>query len=348
MPTISIDTFFACTIMIAVVIGATVLSSEILSAHTAEYQNLNEDDYLRALSENIILNGGAPAGWGSNESMIPEVFGLAKNGSLNPTQLDIDKISRLNGQNAFALTYTQLLKAARLKNIALGISVTQLLDVSITPYSNNTSGNSTTYVFEVSVSEDNAPVTASLNCYVVAKNFVFSTTGSTSLDGVCYMNIEIPNASNGTASLIVFARATCDSRITAYAVYCFEQAFTDQPPTNNLLKLSPLDNNLWISPNYSEIVLENAYAFSYDYESNLTVTSNSTYAIPSFLDESPIVLILTGTSASTFFIEWTAYPQIPLDAGADFTKAECHSFSYVVDVRGALYSLELRFGGSSQ
>jgi hypothetical protein len=348
MPAISIDTFFACTLMIAVVIGASVLSSEILGSHIVEYQNLNEDNYLGTLSENILLNAGIPANWGSNGSIIPDSFGLAKNGSLSPTELDIDKISRLNGQNAFALTYLELLNAARLKNIALGVSVTQLLDVSLTPYSNSTSGNSTTYVFEVSVSQDNAPVAASLNCYAVAKNFLSSINSSTSLDGVGYVDVEIPNASNGTASLIVFARAIYDSRMTAYGVYLFEHLSTAQLPTNSFLRLSPLNYNLWVNPNYSDIILENAYAFSYEYESNLTVSSNSSYTIPVFLDESPIVLVVTGVNASTFFVEWTAYPQIPLDAGADFTNVECHIFSYVVNVGGALYSLKLRFGGLSQ
>jgi hypothetical protein len=333
--------------MIAVVIGASVLSSEILGAHIVEYQNLNEDNYLGTLSENILLNAGTPANWGSNGSIIPSSLGLAKNGSPSETELDIDKISRLNGQNAFALTYPQLLNAARL-NIALGVSVTQLLDVSVTPYSNNTSGNSTTYVFEVSVSQDNAPVAASLNCYAVANNFLSSINSSTSLDGIGYIDVEIPNASNGTASLIVFARAVYDPRMTAYEVYLFEHLSMGQLPTNSFLRLSPLDYNLWVDPNYSDIILENAYAFSYEYESNLTASSNSTYTIPVFLDKSPIVLVVTGVSASTFFVEWTAYPQIPLDAGADFTNAECHIFSYVVDVGGALYSLKLSLGGLSQ
>jgi hypothetical protein len=348
MPAISIDTFFACTLMIAVVIGASVLSSEILGAHVVVYQNLNEDNYLRTLSENILLNAGTPANWGSNESIIPDSFGLAKNGSLSPTELDIDKISRLNAQNAFALTYPELLNAARLKNIALGFSVTQLLDVSLTPYSNNTSGNSTTYVFEVSVSQDNTPVAASLNCYTVAKNFLSSINSSTSHDGLGHVDVEIPNASNGTASLIVFARAIYDSRMTAYGVYRFEHLSTEHLPTNSFLRLSPLNYNLWVDPNYSDVILEKAYAFSYLYESNLTVSSNSTYTIPVFLDKSPMVLVVTGVNASTFFVGWTAYPQIPLDAGSDFTNVESHIFSYVVDVGGALYSLKLRFGGLSQ
>jgi len=348
MPAISIDTFFACTIMIAVVIAAAVLSSEMLGAHTAAYQDLNENNYLRALSEQILLNSGVPADWGSNGSIVPDTFGLAKNGSVNPTELDANKISRLNDQNAFALSYTNVLAAARLSNIALGISITQLLDVSVNLYSNNTSGNSTTYVFEVSVSQDSAPVLASLSCYLVAKNFTTNVSSNTSLDGIGYINVQIPNDSNGTASLIIFARASYDSRVTAYAVYLFEHQSTEQLPTNDILRLSPLNNTLWITSNYSDVVPENAYAFSYKYESNLTLSSNSTYTIPAFLDNSPTVLVVTGYNASTFFVECTAYPQIPLDEGADFSNADCYTFNYVVSIRGALYDLMLKFGGLSQ
>jgi hypothetical protein len=344
MPTISIDTFFACTLMIAVVIGAAVLSSEILGAHMAAYQDPNKDNYLEALSEHLLLNSGDPADWGTNGSIIPDAFGLAKDGSLNPMELDIDKICRLNSQNAFALTYGNLLNAARLRNAALGISVTQLLDVSVTLYSNRTLGNSTMYIFEVSVIQDNAPVAASLNCYVVAKNFL-SNVSSISLVGVGYVDVDIPNASNGTASLIVFARALYDSRITAYGVYLFDHLSIEQLPGNSFLRLSPLDHDLWVNPNYPDIVLENAYAFSYEYQSNLTNSSDSTYTIPLFLDKSPIVLVVTGVNASTFFTEWTVYPQIPLNAGADFSNSECHTFSYVVGIRGALYNLKFHFGG---
>ena len=344
MPTISIDTFFACTIMIAVVMGAAVLSSEILGAHTTAYQDLNENNYLGALSEQILLNSGVPADWGSNASIVPDTFGLAKNGSSNPTELDVDKISRLNDQNAFVLSYPNVLAAARLRNIALGISLTQLLDVSVNLYLEN----STTYVFEVSVSQDGAPVVASLSCYLVAQSFTTNVSGSTSPDGVGYIDVPIPNVSVGTVSLIVFARASYDPRVTAYGVYLFEDQSTEQLPTNGLLTLSPLNYTLWVNLNYSDVVLANAYAFSYEYESNLTLSSNSTYAIPAFLDNSPIVLVVTGAKASTFFIEWTAYPQIPLNEGADFSNAECYTFSYVVSVRGALYDLMFRFGGLSQ
>jgi len=187
-----------------------------------------------------------------------------------------------------------------------------------------------------------------LNCYVVAKNFLCSTNSSTSPDGIGYVDVEIPNASNGTASLVVFARAAYDSRITAYAVYVFEHSSAEQLPTSSFLRLSPLDNTLWVSSNYSDIIVENAFAFSYEYEANLSVSSNSTYAIPSFLDKSPIVLVLTGVNATTFFVQWTAYPQIPLDAGADFTNAESHTFTYVVSVDDAFYNLELRLGGLGQ
>jgi hypothetical protein len=348
MPAISIDTFFACTLMITVVIGATVLSSGILDAHVSRYKDLNEDNYLRAASDYMLLNSGVPADWGSNGSTVPSAFGLAKRGSQDPFELDIDKVCRLNSQNVFALTYAQMLTAAELKNVALGVSVSQLLNVSATLYSNSTLRNATAYAFKVSVSQDGAPRAASLNCYVVAENFLYRVSGNASDSGVGYVDVEIPNVSNGTALFIVFARALHDARITAYGVYPFEHLFTELGPRNSFLNVSPLNHRLWLNLNYSGIVLWNAYAFSYVYQSNLTVASDTSYTIPRILDKSPIVLVVTGSNGSTFFLQWTSYPQIPLKAGADFSNAECHSFSYVVTVEGVFYELKFCLGGLSQ
>jgi hypothetical protein len=349
MPTIAIDTFFACTLMIAVVIVATTLSTETLNARINQNQHVDtESSYLRALSENIVLNTGLPDSWGSDGSIIPETFGLAKNGAQNPMELDVDKICRLNSENAFALSYTDILNAARLKNVALGVSVSQLIDLSIAPYSNSTIGDFTEYTFEVDTSQYDAPIAAYLHCYTVARNFLSDEYNETSASGVSYVNVEIPNSSNGTASLVVFARAKHDQRISGYKVHPFRHLSLEPLPNRTFLDLSPLNNTLWLSSNSSSAVLEDAYAFSYEYESSLALVSNMTYAIPVIQSKSPIILLVTGTDGLTFFIEWTAYPQIPLETGATFSDSECYAFTYVVNIKGALYRLTLRFGGLSQ
>jgi hypothetical protein len=348
LPSISIDTFFACSLMVSVVLISTALCAGTLNANMSGLQDLNEDRYLRAISEYLVSSCGVPADWGSNMTSVPETFGLAKEDSLRPNELDIDKVSRLNGENIFAIKYLDILAAAQLKDVALGISISQLLNISVSLILNSTSGNLTTYTFKVFVSQDGAPVAASVHYYLVAEGFLSDNYSSTATDGLGNVDVEIPKASNGTASLVVFARALQDPRMTAFDVYSFGHLSAGPPPNNTFLKLSPLDYTLFLGPNYSGLVLENCYAFSYGYESNLTSNSNTTYAIPTIVDNGPTVLVVSGLNDSTFFIESTTYPEIPLETGSTFQNSECHAFSYIVTIKETLYKLTIRFGGVNQ
>lgn len=190
--------------MVSVVIIASTLSASILSAHINSLQDLNEEEYFKAISEYIVSDRGTPPDWGSYKNLIPDTLGLAKNDSLYPNELDSDKIGRLNPQNTFALMYTDILSAARLKNIAIGISVSQLMNIAITLTSNSTLANATAYTFRVQVNQDGTPQMTYLHYYVIAKNFLSDAYNSTSSDGTSNLNVEIPNPSNGTASLVVF------------------------------------------------------------------------------------------------------------------------------------------------
>jgi hypothetical protein len=347
MPSISIDTFFACALMVSVVVISIALSAGILTTRINSLQNLNEDEYFRAISEYIISNSGTPDNWGSNSNIIPDTLGLAKKNSLYPNELDIDKVCRLNSPNAFALQYIDILKAARLKDTALGVSISQIMNISISLSSNQTSAYSTTYTFKIHVTNDGTPVATSLHYYIIARNFLSDAFNNTSDDGTSYIDAEIPNTSNGTASLITFARANYDSRITAYQVYSFGHLSPEPSHNVAFLNMNPLNYTLSISPNRSNTTLDNLYAFSYAYQFNLTLTSNETYAIPTVLENSPIVLTTSGSNGSDYFIEWTSYPQIPSNAGPSFQNSECHTFYYIVTIKNTLYKLTLRFGGIS-
>ena len=131
MPATSIDTFFACSLIVAVVVASMAATAKILTPYMTSLQDLNEEEYLRKIVEYIIVNSGSPANWGENQTVTPEAFGLAENGSLTPYELDVDKVCRLNSQNAYALTYLDILEALNLEKVALRISVSQLMDVSI-------------------------------------------------------------------------------------------------------------------------------------------------------------------------------------------------------------------------
>lgn len=348
MPAISIDTFFACLLMVSMVMVATVLSTGILDSRINNLQDLNQDEYFRAVSENILLNPGRPLNWGSNSSVIPEAFGLARNGSLRFGELDIDKICRLNDQNAFGLTYLDILGAARLSDVALRLSISQLLSILVDVFSNTTLEDSVEYTFKISVSEDYMPVSASLHCYLIAKNFLEDYYSYTSDDGYGYADFRIPNSSNGTVALVVFARASYDPRMTACEVYTFGHLSDEPLPNGTFLKLSPLNFTLYVNQSSVDTVIEDGYAFSYEYNSTLASTFNFTYAVPMLIERSPIALIITGSNASTFFIEHTTYPQVPLEAGADLSGSVCYAFSYIVMIKETLFKMVVSFGGISR
>ncbi|PVX23185.1 MAG: hypothetical protein CW716_12745 [Candidatus Bathyarchaeum sp.] len=346
MPANSIDTFFACSLIVVVVVVSMAATTRVAMPYITGLQDINEEDYMLKIAEHVIVNPGSPEDWGKNVSVTPEVFGLAKDNSFS-YELDADKVSRLNSQNAYALSYFEMMQTLRLEKVALRFVFSQVLDIDVTLDSNTTVDDSTLYSFNVAVSRNQAPVATDLHCYIVANNFSNDTASSTSTNGQGIVEIAIPNSSNGTALLIVFARAPYDQRITAQTVYAFGHLSSEPAPNNTFLNLSPLNSTLEVDSNVSDISLEAAYAFSYGYKSGLTSTSNETYTIPDFLDSSPQVLVVVGWSSSDFFVEWTSYPQIPLEVGANFEDAECFSFNYIVTIDGVFYRLNVQCGGPS-
>lgn len=348
MPSISIDTFFACTLMVAVVLISTVLSSGILTSHINSLQGLNQEEYFQAISEYMLANAGTPADWGSNATVIPVTLGFAKTNSLYANELDVDKVSRLNTQNSYALTYLQTLTTARLKDIALRISISQLINISISLSSNSTTLNSTTYIFRIRTIEDGAPIQTFLHYFTIARNFEYDAFNATTSDGTSYIDAEIPNASAGTVSLVIFARAYQDLTMTAYAVYSFGHLSPDPSPSGTFARLSPLNYTLSTDRKSSETTIQKCYALSYAYRFDIVQTAEGKYQIPKILEASPIVLVISGYSNSTYFTEWTSYPQIPFEAGADFKNAESYVYSYIVTVKNIMCRLTLRFGGISR
>jgi hypothetical protein len=343
MPTVSIDTFFACSLIVSVALLATASLVGTMQTRINSFQDLNKDDYLRTIAEHIVTSYGTPVDWGSSNA-VPTTFGLSDSDSPHLYALDIDKISRLNSQNSYSLSHIQVSNAARLNNIALGISLSQMLSITVMPYANATIGDATAYTFKISVSQASGPTSASLHCYVVARDFLSDVSNTTSSDGIGYVSVQIPNSSSGPALLIVFARASFDDRITSYEAYSFAHLSQEPSPNHTFLGLSPLNYTLNLNPNFSGITIEHAYAFSYAYQSNLTSITTTTYAIPAFVDKSPIILAISGLNGTTAFIEWVSYPDIPLDFGSNFENSEENVFVYIVTVKETLYKLTLSFG----
>lgn len=346
MPANSMDTFFACILIIIVVVMSMVATTMIVMPYLSDLQDLNEEEYLRKIVEYTLVSSGSPVGWAQNQSVTPETFGLAKYRSFS-YELDLDKVSRLNRQNLYALSYLELFKSLNLENVALCYSFSQIMDINIILDSNITVGDLTTYSFNISVSRNQAPVATTLQCYIVANNFLNHTYSNTSSNGQGVVEMETPNSSNGTVLLVVFARSPYDSRVTAQGVYTFDHLSSEPSLNSTFLNLTPNNSTLYVDPDVSDVSIETAYAFSYGYESSLTSTSNETYTIPDFLDSSPQVLVVTGWKGSDFLIEWTAYPQVPLEMGANFEDAECFSFNYLVTIDAVLYRLNVQCGGPS-
>ena len=344
MPSTSIDTFFACTIIVAVALIATAFLTSTMQTSIDSTQDINKDSYLQAIADHIVTNPGRPVNWGSSSS-VPADFGLAVGYSTVPYELDTDKITRLNSLNNYSLSYFDLENAAKLNNTALGITVSQVMSINIEQSSNRTIGNAESFTFAVLTSINSEPTNASLNCYVVADNYLSNVTENTSRIGVCYVTVQVPSATSSNAMLIVFARASFDDRITSYAIYNFFSSTQQSTPSTDILTLIPLNYTLSFNTNSTDLTIQNGYLFSYSYHQNLASIQGTTqYLIPKIIDTSPFVIVICGHNDGAYFQEWTSYPQVPLKAGSSFENSEQNVFSYVVTINGVLYKLDLSFG----
>ena len=343
MPTTSIDTFFACSLIVSVAIVATVFAAGNLQTQIEAMSNVNNQDYLQTIADNIVFSCGVPRDWGST-GLTPQSFGLSDSNSQHPFELDIDKISRLSNQSDYRLSYPQIVEASRL-DVAFGISVFQTLSIDIEPSGSETVGEFTSYSFVVRVAKDTMPVASDLHFYVTAPNYLENATSATSNEGVANVSFQIPNSLTGSALLIVFARATVDARMTSVQIYDFGHLSEEPQPNLTFLKLSPLNYSLAATSNSQETSMTRALAFSFSYASNLTATSNSTFEIPRFVEKSPTLLVIQGLNGTSSFAEWTTYPQLPYQTGADFSNSEKNVFEYLVTIQGTFYKLRLNLGG---
>jgi len=351
VPAISIDTFFACSLMVLLALSAMTSVSKLLYPYINSSGNENIAERYREISKYLLLSGGKPSNWGQNGEAIPETFGLAKADS-NPYELDVDKVSRLNNENLYAITYAQIFSALKMSDVSFRIEVKTIFEVAINLASIYESANETTYQFEILTEKYGISVQAELKCYVVAENYL-ETNYTCFSNGRTYVNVTLPNDVGGPALLIAFAKATCNSKIVSFGLYAFAHNSGEPQPRGTFLRLSPLNYTLNASFIYPEINLSNAYALTFNYYSILTQTESGNqsvkYSIPHFLDVSPILIIVAGRNLTSFFIEWTAYPQVPLQIGADFASSTALSnvltFTYTVTVNSVFYECRVLLGG---
>ena len=343
MPTSSFDTFFACTIIVAVALIGTAFLGSTMQDRIASTQDINKDNYLKALADRIVTNPGSPTDW-ETKSALPEDFGLASISSYSPYELDIDKICRLNNLNNYSLSYPELSNAYKLNNLALGIKVSQFITVKIQQSSNFTEGGVTSFSFTVTTSIDSKPTSADLHSYVVADTYLTEINSTIPDMGVGNVTIQIPTARTYTALLLIFARSSIDERLTSYAIYNFAHSTQESTPSSTILALSPLNYTLSINDSSPGLTVQNKYVFSYSNQQTISSNTSSQTPFPKLIDKSPIVLVVCGSNGTDQFQEWTAYPQVPLRISANFEGSEQNIFSYIVLVNGVLFRLDLSLG----
>jgi len=350
MPASSIDTILACSIMIILVSSAMAITSMTLHPSLNELSHRNDIERYQQLAKYILLNPGAPSNWGSMPEVIPSSFGLASMDSLHPYQLDIDKVSRLNGENAYSITYLQLLEAFGVRDVALRIEAETLFHVSVSLVSTSIGENETTYNFEILTKKSGLPVSAKLSCYVISRDYVDSLVLSTS-SGKGSVSFIIPNSANGTALLVSFAKI--ETQIVAFNVYSFSHNSSTPEPNGTFMRLSPLNYTLNVSFSYPNEEVLRAQVFSYSYAFELTQISrdNQTakYSLPQLLDSSPMIIVITGSNGSSSFAEWVSYPQLPIEMGANLSDLDAASkivsLTYTVTINFALYAFTIKFVG---
>ena len=351
MPTISVDTFFACSLMVLLTLSAMAATSKILYPYMNNMNNANSAEKYGETSKYLLLNDGTPSDWGKNSQATPEIFGLAKSGADEPYALDIDKVSRLNSENLYALSYAEIFAVLRIPDTSFRIEIKPVFEVAIDLTATFEAANETTYQFGISTEKHGVLVQAELNCYVIAENYLNSSKGDTA-NGETSVNVTVPANVNGPALLIVLARSCYDSKIASFNSYAFEHNST-VPIQTSFLALSPLDYNLTVSYAYPAIEMGNVYALTFNYNSTLTQTSNdsqsASYTISEYLDDSPTLLVATGWNQTSFFIECTAYPQIPVQVGADFENSvslsDVFAYTYAVTVNSVIYECTIWMGG---
>jgi hypothetical protein len=342
MPTSSIDTFFACTVILAAALIATVFLASTLQLQIADSQDINKQSYLNALADHVINSPGAPFNWGTTNVSLSD-FGLALSGSQSFSELDVDKINRLYNVSLYS---PEFVASINLYNTALGLKISQLLDIDIRQSSNSTVNNLTTFTFEVSTSLNSKPTSAALKAYTKGTNFLSNVTANTSANGTSSLLIEIPEALVNSSKLIVFARASVDSRMTSFAVYDFNSSNQESVSEDGFLNVyGPINSTLtWVS-NDSLLAIEKVDVFSFGYAQNVSVTNGTSYCLlPNLVDLSPEILVLSGHVNGSIFQTWVSNPRLPFEVGSDFNQSEQNVFSYLTSIKGALYRVEVTLG----
>jgi len=341
--------------MILLVLSAMMGTSKLMSPYLSDLARRDDVERFQYLTSNLLLTTGTPSNWGHSKSAVLSNFGLAKADAILPYELDIDKVTRLNSENIYSMTYSSLWQAFGVKDVSFHIEIKPLFDLSIELVSNSTQGSQMVYEFEINAEKSGVPISANLSGYAVIKDYVNKTESSTSSDGEGTITVGIPNSINGTVLLLVFAKSTANPQVVSFNAYSWGHNSQSPLPNGTFAKLSPINYVLNASFTYATGEVSRAQVFTSSYNFSLTQKAQGVqtveYLVPSLLDASPMIMVLTGVNGSTSFAEWVAYPQIPLQIGADFSDSiagsKIFAHSQIVTINSALYKVVTKWGGLS-
>ena len=341
--------------MILLVLSAMVGTSKLMAPYLDDLAGRDSADRFQQLASNLFLTTGSPSNWGQLKSAVPSSFGLARADAVIPYELDLDKVTRMNSENVYSLAYSDLWQAFGVIDASFQIEIRMLFDLSVQLVSNSTQGNQTVYEFEVHAEKSGMPISADLRSYAVLRDFINVTETSTSSSGASTVTISIPNSINGTTLLLTFAKSTANPQVVSYVIYAFRHNSPNPQPNGTFVNLSPLNCVLNASFTYAATEVIKAQVFTFSYNFSLTEMTQGIqtveYAVPSLIDSSASVLVVTGSNGSAYFAEWVVYPQVPLQVGADFIESIAGSrvevYRQVVTIGSALYEVVTKWGGLS-
>lgn len=352
MPATTMDTLLSCFVMITLTLSSMVGVYTIVHPFLQDQRLWNETQLGQKIAEYLLIEPGNPRNWGANLVDSLENFGLAKAEFTSAFELDIDKVTRLNSDNIYNISFFDAFSALGAPDKPFRIEIKPVFDVFVNLTSKQEGLLETVYTFQVTTSRSGMPVAASINCYAVFANHVASNSSFTSSSGTGAVKISLSNTGNGTALFIVFAET--EPRIVSYAVYSFWHRLSGNPHSRgDYARLSPIDYKLRVDL-FSELnIVSKGMVFTYGHWFSLDELNKSQntqfFGIPKLLDASPMVLVGTGVDGGTYFAEWTVYPQVPVDFGIDFTNqfdlTDYCSFRYLVTINSAIYICEVTVGG---
>jgi hypothetical protein len=341
--------------MILLVLSAMVGTSKLMAPYLNDLADRDSAGRFQHLASNLLLTTGSPSNWGQLKRIVPSAFGLTRADAVIPYELDLDKVTRLNSENIYSLAYSDIWQAFGVNDASFQIEIKMLFDLSVQLVSNSTQGNLTVYEFEVRAEKSGMPISADLRSYVVLRDFVNDTEASTSSNGASTLTMGIPNSINGTALFLAFAKSTVDPQVVSYIVYAFSHNSPNPLPNGTFVDLSPVNYILNASFAHATTEVIKAQVFTFSYNFSLTELTQGTqtveYVVPRLIDSSASVMVVTGSNGSAYFAEWVAYPQVPLQIGADFSESITGSrvevCSQVVTIGSALYEVVTKWGGLS-